>query len=122
MSPEGLEPLASVWKTDSLPLTYKDYHPGARSRTPTLLRLKPHRYFCPNERLKLQYFIRYLDLKDKIKRKTTEFWVKPNSAALTDNEWSRNCHIHLNDSTLRLLLNPPSSKRISAWNPNLARI
>lgn len=47
MSLEGLEPLASVWKTDSLPLTYKDYHPGARSRTPTLLRLKPHHLRCP---------------------------------------------------------------------------
>ena len=26
MSSEGLEPLAPVWKTDSLPLTYEDKH------------------------------------------------------------------------------------------------
>ena len=116
MSLEGLEPLASVWKTDSLPLTYKDYHPGARSRTPTLLRLKPHRQYSPNLRrssLRIEG-----SPKGKINKLTTVFWVKSNSAALTDNEWSRNCHIHLNISTLRLLLNPPSYLRISANNLN----
>ena len=68
MSPEGLEPLASVWKTDSLPLTYKDYHPGARSRTPTLLRLKPHRYFCPNVRTLLFLFSSFLTVKEEKER------------------------------------------------------